>query len=118
MATNTTTTPEVATVTGRDGYIAAKALVYAIARIQSLPEEWQEYGDMLDMCSLVQESKLPQSMLDMIVYGVERHVQHEVDIYPSEDMDKERAAMRARIDAMKAGLAEALRRYNEGGEAA
>ncbi|KRW96245.1 hypothetical protein [Paracoccus sp. MKU1] len=115
---NITTTTEAASVTGRDGYIVAKALVYAIAHIQSLPEERQEYGDMLDMCDLVYKSGLPQSLIDMIVHDVERHVRQEVNLYPLEGMDKERSAMRARIDAMKAALAEAIRRFNEGEEEA
>ncbi|WP_028713876.1 hypothetical protein [Paracoccus sp. J55] len=119
MAKINSTAREGASVTGRDGYIAVKALVYAIAHIQSLPEDRQEYRDMLDMCDLVYESGLSQSLIDMIVYDVERHVQHEVNLYPSEGMDKERSAMRARIDAMKVALAEAIRRFNEGeGEAA
>lgn len=106
----TTTTPEAASATGRDGYITLKALVYAIAHIQSLPRDRQEYGDMLDMCDLVYENRLPQEMLDIIVYDVERHIQHEVNLYPSDGMDKERAAMRARLDASKAAIADAVRR--------
>jgi hypothetical protein len=39
-------------VTGRDAYITAEALIYAIAHIQSLPPEKQERGDMLDMCAI------------------------------------------------------------------
>lgn len=39
-------------VTGRDGYIIANALIYAICTIQNLPEDRQEWSDMKDMCEL------------------------------------------------------------------
>lgn len=42
-----------ADVTGRDGYIIANALMYAISTIQNLPEDKQEWSDMNDMCKLV-----------------------------------------------------------------
>lgn len=109
----TATVPEAASATGRDGYIIAKALAYAIARIQSLPDDRQEYGDILDMCALLHERDLPQSMLDMILLDVERHVQHEVDVYPGEDSEDERQAMRARLNIIKARQDEAVRRFNE-----
>ena len=38
--------------TGRDSYIIPKALAYAIATIQNLPDGQQEFGDMADMCRL------------------------------------------------------------------
>jgi hypothetical protein len=40
-------------VTGRDGYIICKALAYAIAAIERLPEQWQEHGDREDMRALL-----------------------------------------------------------------
>jgi len=36
-------------LTGRDRFIAAKAFAYAIAVIESLPEQWQEWSDCQDM---------------------------------------------------------------------
>ena len=36
-------------ITGRDGYIMAKAFAYAIEAIERLPDEWQEWGDKQDM---------------------------------------------------------------------
>ncbi|MDQ7777687.1 hypothetical protein [Paracoccus aminovorans] len=113
MANNNTPTPEAASITDRDGYIVAKALAYAIARIQSLPDDRQEHGDMLDMCALLRGHDLPQSMLDMILLDVERHAQQEVDVYPGEELHDERQAMRERLDAMKAAQDEAMRRFNE-----
>jgi hypothetical protein len=40
-------------VTGRDGYIVCKALAYAIAAIEHLPERWQEHSDKEDMRALL-----------------------------------------------------------------
>jgi hypothetical protein len=39
-------------ITGRDGYIVAKALAYAIEIIESLPEERQEASDREDMIAI------------------------------------------------------------------
>jgi hypothetical protein len=40
-------------ITGRDGYIIAKALAYAIEAIGRLPEEAQEASDREDMIALL-----------------------------------------------------------------
>ncbi|QEU08696.1 hypothetical protein [Paracoccus yeei] len=119
MANNNTPAPNAASATGRDGYIMVKALVYAIARIQSLPDDRQEHGDMMDMCELVYESELPEGTLDMILMEVEHSVQHEIDLFPGEGGEGDRRDMRARVDAMKAAQGSALRHFNvENGEAA
>jgi hypothetical protein len=47
-------------VTGRDGYIARKALAYAIETISHLPERWQERSDLEDMVALL-EATTPDS---------------------------------------------------------
>ena len=39
-------------ITGRDGFIVPQAMLYAIGYIQSLPEERQEWSNMLDMCMI------------------------------------------------------------------
>ena len=39
-------------ITGRDSYLTAKALFYAIAYIQELPPEKQAHSDLLDMCEI------------------------------------------------------------------
>jgi hypothetical protein len=39
--------------TGRDGLIICKALAYAIAAIEALPEEWQEWSDKEDVVNLL-----------------------------------------------------------------
>jgi len=36
-------------ITGRDGYIVAQALAYAILVIEALPDRWQEASNCLDM---------------------------------------------------------------------
>ena len=41
-------------ITGRDGFIIAKALAYAIVAIDQLPEKRQEYSDQQDMRALLQ----------------------------------------------------------------
>jgi hypothetical protein len=40
-------------VTGRDDYLIAKALLYAIAFIESLPEQQRELSDRDDMVALL-----------------------------------------------------------------
>ncbi len=40
-------------ITGRDGYIMAQALAYAIEAIEHLPDDWQEWSDKEDMKSLL-----------------------------------------------------------------
>jgi hypothetical protein len=40
-------------VTGRDSFIMAKALAYAIETIRRLPRDWQEFSDMTDMLKLL-----------------------------------------------------------------
>jgi len=40
-------------ITGRDGIIISKALAYAIATIQALPPEKQEWSDMHDMIAIL-----------------------------------------------------------------
>jgi len=42
-------------VTGRDDYVIAKALVYAIAFIESLPEQQRELSDRDDMVALLND---------------------------------------------------------------
>jgi hypothetical protein len=39
-------------ITGRDDYILAKALIIAISHIQRLPPKKQAWSDMVDMCRI------------------------------------------------------------------
>lgn len=67
-------------ITGRDDYITAQALVYAIAHIQSLPEERQDRSNMLDMCELVRATYEAES-LACIVATVEHHTEMHIDLH-------------------------------------
>lgn len=67
-------------ITGRDNYITGQALVYAIAAIQSLPEERQEHSNMLDMCDLARATFEPTTLAH-VVAGVEHHTQESVDLH-------------------------------------
>jgi hypothetical protein len=57
-------------ITGRDGYVMAKALGYAIATIKSLPAVHQELSDCDDMhdilCHLVPNAEARSRMADEI----------------------------------------------------
>lgn len=70
-------------ITGRDGYIVNQALIYAIAHIQSLPEEKQEFSNMCDMCAIVL-SKFSAFTASQIA-GVAAHTGHEVNLWPLDD---------------------------------
>lgn len=67
-------------ITGRDDYITAQALIYAIAHIQSLPEERQEHSNMLDMCDLARATYEAES-LACIVAVVEHHTEMHIDLH-------------------------------------
>jgi hypothetical protein len=51
-------------VTGRDGYILAKALAFAIEVIDRLPEEWRPRSDRDDMLRLL-EAIQPKAQDDL-----------------------------------------------------
>ena len=62
-------------VTGRDGYIVAKALAYAILTIESLPEERQEYSDCLDMRALLEAGLAGNNAaLDHVLSSARGHI--------------------------------------------
>lgn len=52
-------------ITGRDTYILGKALIYAIAQIQSLPVRRQEQSDLADMRNLAKAAIDPR-FLDLL----------------------------------------------------
>ena len=60
-------------VTGRDGYIMAKALAYAIAYIDSLPEEKREASDRNDMVALLNDNVPDPTEREWLARGVEAH---------------------------------------------
>jgi hypothetical protein len=62
------------TVTGRDGYIVAKALTYAIEAIEALPERWQEYSDKEDMIALLEAISPDATAREIMRKGVQGHI--------------------------------------------
>lgn len=77
-------------ITERDGYIRLKALLYAIAHIQSLPQELQERSDMADMCALFRHEMTHNGQFDVpvsaaLVFGVEAHTGVAIDLWPDCD---------------------------------
>jgi hypothetical protein len=60
-------------VTGRDAYILAKALAYAIQTIEALPERWQEWSDCRDMQAIL-EASCSLRMRKTITTGVRLHL--------------------------------------------
>lgn len=91
----TTTTPDAATsITGRDGYITLKAMLYAIATIQSLPEADREYGDLYDMLQLVHSTAHDMARADdthdtpillcHALLEVNRHTGQMPDLWPND----------------------------------
>lgn len=72
-----------ASITGRDNYIMAQALLYGIAQIQNLPPEQQAWSDMCDMCALARS--IPD--LATHVFWVQTHTQTEIDLWPDHDDD-------------------------------
>ncbi len=61
-------------ITGRDGYIVAKALAYAIEAIDQLPEERREEGDQADMKRLLDQMVSSDRRLAELVRGVRAHM--------------------------------------------
>jgi hypothetical protein len=92
-------------ITGRDDYIIGKALLYAVAAIQALPEDKRELGDMSDMCKLIRACSGAQ--LWYHVANVEAHIDREIDLWPDADLLTEQdraemAQMRDRINRFRA----------------
>lgn len=69
---------ERSSIIGRDGYITAKALIYAIATIQSFRPAKQEWSDMLDMIALAKT--IPHDMRMQMVASVVRHTGRTVNL--------------------------------------
>jgi hypothetical protein len=66
-------------VTGRDDYLIAKALVYAIAFIESLPEQQRELADRDDMVALL-NSRVPAAVERE---ELAKHVERKTGILPN-----------------------------------
>lgn len=87
MAMDNTNTPETATsVTNRDDHITLQALLYAVACIQSLPEDRQERSIMVDMCA--QARHMAGDEIARPLWSVEHHVGYEIDLWPAHGGDE------------------------------
>jgi hypothetical protein len=60
-------------ITGRDRLILLKSLAYAVATIQALDEDRQEWSDRRDMKALVRAIEPKRSERDFIADSVARH---------------------------------------------
>ncbi len=120
-------------VTGRDTYITLKALLYAIATIQSLPEEDREYGDLCDMTALVRAMAENMAradathdqpvLLSHCLLEVGRHTGQMPDLWPNDLGDemseiytpRELAmmgAVKATVEGMRKDMATFLAKFN------
>jgi len=70
-------------VTGRDSYIVHKALAYAIATIQNLPKQRQEYSDMLDMCALLKAN--PAACI--FILEAQNHMGVPINLDPEQELE-------------------------------
>ena len=70
-------------ITGRDDYIISQALIYAIARIQSLPDKKQEWSNMCDMCAIARAGDARG--MGLLAAGVYAHTGVLVDLWPDPD---------------------------------
>lgn len=97
-------------ITGRDGYIVNQALLYAIAHIQSLPPEKQEWSNMRDMCAIVRAHgsffTLNQS------WSVEHHTGIIPNLWPEpeEELTNEDRAAREEFETNRRNLVEMMQR--------
>ncbi|MCM2504106.1 hypothetical protein NDN16_10525 [Aureimonas altamirensis] len=96
-------------ITGRDGYIVTQALIYAIAHIQNLPEEDQEWANMRDMCRLVRASTSP--FIPQFMLSVKNHTGTLPNLWPEEEGDLSASELTAR-DEFQAELAAFEERMN------
>lgn len=60
-------------ITGRDGYVVAQALAYAIEAIEHLPDEWQEWSNKEDM-KLLLNTLYPRMAEDLRI-GARGHLE-------------------------------------------
>lgn len=97
-------------VTGREELITKQALVYAIALIQSLPEDAQDYSNMCDMCAIART--IAPIELGQFILQVQRKAGLMIDIWPdepnAEQERRERYALKFSIGAMVEGLSAQL----------
>jgi hypothetical protein len=91
------------TDSARVNRIHAKALIYAIASIQGLRDEAQEWSDMRDMCAIART--IEPATLAKLVADVRAFTGTTVDIWPDHDDDLNEMERREK-KVFKAVLAE------------
>lgn len=64
----------------RNSIVSHNALIYAIAHIQALPVEQQEYSDMCDMCALVRAQRSPFTI--PLLARIEAETGRSVNLWP------------------------------------
>lgn len=69
-------------ITGRDGFILRKAVLYAISTIQVLPHERQEWSDLRDMKALARALLPGLRERDFMADNVARHTGVRPDLTP------------------------------------
>lgn len=68
-------------VTGRDGFIVAKALAYAITAIEQLPSRWQERSDCNDMRAIL-NAWFGQSVRNWVIHNARDHLHQQSVVDP------------------------------------
>lgn len=103
----------------RPSYLMIKAMLYSIAYIQALARDRQEASDMAQMCEIVRSMNLPPADLADLIFGVQHHVQHEIDLWPQGWGDEADGSYSGQEIAAQLNLAAALdkleRAFKRGG---
>ena len=75
-------------LTGRDDYILSKSSFYAIATIQALPKDCQEWSDMRDMCIIARDWAARSSGSAFLrIWDVYRHTGLQMTLWPEPDAE-------------------------------
>lgn len=107
-----TTSANSTSMTGRDSVIMGKALVYAIAHIQSLPEEQQEFSDLCDMALLARERY--GVLVPACVLSVEWHSGRTPDLWPEGTPTERDRLLKPELDRAIAEKRGAIERFKHG----
>lgn len=92
-------------ITDRDGYVLRRALVYDIARIQSLPPRKQQWGEIVDMCAMARSHDV--STMGAHAADVYANTSVRVEIWPGQavgdagDLDWAVAFSEARVGILE-----------------
>ena len=92
------TKTKLGSITGRDGYIVAKALAYAIETISSLPERRQEWSDCEDMKRIF-EAMFSEQMREIVTDSARFHLSPDAALRQAARLRASAAAAGSRIFA-------------------